>query len=131
MSLSSLLLLTIRSVLLLLLLRHAVVFQDNRGNFHIITHNQNDENVCGSKEAGGSCGAHLFSRDALSWSVGSEAAYNATVVLANGTVTAFATRQRPQLVLNPGDLRPAYLFNGGGGFGSEGTHTYVQAFAGA
>ena len=46
------------------------LWQDKRGHFHIVSHNQNTNNVCGSRAAGASCGAHLFSRDSYSWTVG-------------------------------------------------------------
>jgi len=91
--------------------------------------------VCGSRAAGATCGAHLYSRDSFHWAVGRAPVYNASVTLANATRRAFATRQRPQLVLNAQDRRPEYLFNGGGFEGgnadcSQLTHTYVFAFAG-
>eukprot|EP01052_Picozoa_sp_SAG31_P008332 SAG31_NODE_419_length_15872_cov_21.857985_1_plen_403_part_00 len=50
---------------------------DLRGFYHIITHNQGSDNVCGSREAGSSCAAHLFSRDSFSWKVGRHPVYNA------------------------------------------------------
>ena len=101
------------------------IWQDQRGAFHMITHNQAEDNVCGSRNAGGSCGAHLFSRDSYQWFVGKEPVYNASVTLVNGTKTAFQTRQRPQLVLNPGDQRPEFLFNGGGFYGSNPDCTHL------
>ena len=108
------------------------VWQDKRGSFHMITHNQADNNVCGSKAAGSSCAAHLYSRDSFTWSVGKIPVYDSAVKLANGSAAVLQTRQRPQLVLNPIDLRPEFLFNGGGFHGANQdmqlTHTYVFRF---
>ena len=109
--------------------------QDGRGHFHIVSHNQNTNNVCGSKAAGASCGAHLFSRDSYTWAVGKHPVYDADVTLTNGSKATFQTRQRPQLLLNPATLAPEFLFNGGGFDGANAdcthlTHTFVQAFAG-
>ncbi len=113
------------------------LWQDARGNFHLITHNQNTGNRCGSRAAGSACAAHLFSRDSYTWTVGAAAVYGPSVRLSNGTVARFQTRQRPQLVFDDtATMRPAFLFTGGGFFGPNQdcthlTHTYAQGFAGA
>ena len=110
------------------------LWQDHRGSFHLLTHNQNTHNRCGSKVAGSSCGAHLFSMDSYTWTVGIDAVYDASVTLVNGTTTNYQTRQRPQIIFNK-DMEPTHLFNGGGFEGpnqdcEQKTHTYVQAFVG-
>ena len=70
------------------------LWQDRRGHFHLLTHNQGEGNVCGARAAGATCGAHLYSRDSYTWAVGREPVYTASVALANGSLRAFATRQR-------------------------------------
>ena len=37
--------------------------QANDGTWHIVNHQQSKGNVCGSRAAGSSCGAHFFARD--------------------------------------------------------------------
>eukprot|EP01049_Picozoa_sp_SAG25_P001744 SAG25_NODE_83_length_16558_cov_10.239307_2_plen_397_part_00 len=76
------------------------LFLDRRGNFHLITHNQATDNVCGSRDAGSACAAHLWSRDSYTWTVGRTPVYTPAVQLINGSNATFATRQRPQLLLN-------------------------------
>ena len=110
------------------------LWQDARGHFHMITHDQNTNNRCGSQAAGSSCAAHLFSRDSYTWTIGAAPVYTPSVTLSNGTVAQFQTRQRPQLVFDEATMAPAFLFSGGGFFGSNPdcthlTHTYAQGFA--
>lgn len=106
-------------------------------SWHMITHQQSDGNICGDRAAGASCGAHWFAPSPHGpWRMSAEAAYSAAVVLANGTVAAYLTRQRPQLVFAADGVTPLYLFNGAsfdGGNHDLGilTHTYVQKFRAA
>ena len=87
---------------------------DRRGHFHAITHNQGPGNLCGSGEAGHSCGAHLFSRDSYSWGISKAPVYTPQVrIKSTGEVVRLQTRQRPQVVFSDdGGMRPLYLFNG-------------------
>ena len=110
------------------------LWQDRRGYYHIITHNQATGNVCNDSTIK-SCGAHLYSKDTWLWKVGKEPVYDSKATLVNGTEILFKTRQRPQLVLNKDDLRPEYLFNGGSFDGGNNdcndfTHTFVSGFVG-
>jgi hypothetical protein len=112
-------------------------WQDARGHFHIVDHAQSDGNVCSNANVsfdGQGCGAHLFSRDGLTWTVGGVPVYTPEVLLANGETSVLQTRQRPQLVLSSGPTRrPLYLWNGGSFHGGNGdldhlTHTFVFEF---
>ena len=90
------------------------LWQDRRGHWHALTHNQGPGNRCESSDAGHSCGAHLFSRDSRSWRISKQAAYTPAVTLkSNGSTVTLGTRQRPQLVFSDDDIqRPLFLFNG-------------------
>ena len=103
----------------------------------MLTHQQSKGNVCGSPDAGHSCGAHWFAHSALGpWRQSAEPAYTASVTLRNGSAAAFQTRQRPQLVFAADGVTPSYLFTGGSFEGNNPdeqmlTHTYAHAFRGA
>ena len=88
------------------------LFTDPRGHFHLITHNQGADNICGNRSDHG-CGAHLFSRtgEAGSWRVGRGPVYDVGVTLANGSRATLATRQRPQIVFSDSG-EPEVLLNG-------------------
>jgi len=108
------------------------LFQNHRG-FHIITHDQSGGSVCGGSAFGSTCGAHVWSKDSYEWFVGKEAVYNSTVTFRDGSTNELKTRQRPQLVFEPGSSRPIALFNGGSFEGSNQdlgslTHTFGFAF---
>ena len=102
-------------------------------SWHIVNHQQSHGNLCGSADAGHSCGAHFFARDARGpWRMSPQAVYSADVTLADGTAASFQTRQRPQLVFNP-DGSPQYLFTSGSFEGNNPdlnitTHTYAHGF---
>lgn len=76
-------------------------------------------NVCGGgRDSGNSCGVHFFATSKEGpWYPSSGYVYNNAVILANGTVTRFQTRQRPQLISAPttdGAIgTPQYMINGG------------------
>merc|ERR1712070_1115281 len=55
------------------------LFEDRRGHFHIITHDQSVDNVCGSN-MDHACGAHMFSRDSWRWTVGKSPVYDGQVL---------------------------------------------------
>ena len=109
---------------------------DARGNWHALTHNQGVGNLCGSSDAGHSCGAHLFSRDSYSWgiSLGGSAYGSAVRLMSNRSVVNTQTRQRPQLVFSDDvQKRPLFLFNGVSFEGNNGdlnmlTHTLAFEF---
>jgi len=106
---------------------------DKNGGWHIINHQQSQGNLCGSAEAGHSCGAHFYARDPRGpWRMSSEAVYGPNVTLTNGSAASFQTRQRPQLVFN-NDGSPSYLFTSGSFEGNNPdlnmtTHTFAHAF---
>eukprot|EP00040_Diaphanoeca_grandis_P037806 m.249741 g.249741 ORF g.249741 m.249741 type:complete len:434 (-) comp33878_c0_seq4:4396-5697(-) len=109
------------------------MWMDKRGNYHTVTHNQGDGNVCGAAAQGSMCGAHLFSRDSYAWKISKSAVY--TKVVSNETGKAdLQTRQRPQIVFSDdGEVRPLYLFNAASFQGNNNdlhmlTHTMLFEF---
>jgi len=113
-------------------------------SWHMITHQQSAYgpygpygNLCGDRAAGASCGAHWFAPSPHGpWRMSPEPAYSARVVLSNGTVAAYQTRQRPQLIFAADGVTPQYLFNGASFDGDNPvlgilTHTFVQKFRSA
>jgi len=105
------------------------------GSWHIVSHQQSAGNLCGTKDAGSSCGAHFWARNPHGpWTMSPEAVYDENVTLVNGSAARFQTRQRPQLVFAAdGSYRPLFLFTSGSFDGSNDnlaitTHTYAHAF---
>lgn len=113
----------------------AFLWQQPDGTWHMVNHNQGQNNICGSKEAGDSCGAHWFAHDAHGpWRMSVEPVYTSNVLLANGSDARFLTRQRPQLVFSEDGLyKPIYLFTSGSFDGTNRdmscfSHTYAHGF---
>jgi len=108
------------------------MWRDRRGNYHVLTHDQSEGNLCGDGTAGHSCGAHLFSRDTYTWKVSKEGAYSSAVVLkSNGSLVHTGTRQRPQIVFADDGYTPLWLFNGASFEGNNpdlGMLTHTLAF---
>ena len=107
------------------------LFQDRRGSFHIISHNQAPGNVCGDRNDHG-CGAHIFSPDGYEWTVSRTPVYDVNVLLANGTKATLQTRQRPQILFTE-QGKPQVLTNGASFEGNNPdmthlTHTFAFAF---
>eukprot|EP00729_Bicosta_minor_P009446 gene9446-31613_t len=102
-------------------------------SWHIVNHQQSAGNVCGSPDAGHSCGAHFYANDPRGpWKMSADAVYGPDVVLKNGTAASFQTRQRPQLVFNQ-DGSPSYLFTSGSFEGNNPdlnmlSHTFAHKF---
>ena len=102
--------------------------------WHIVNHQQSVGNVCGSPDAGHSCGAHWFARNPHGpWIMSPEPAYDENVTLVNGSAARFLTRQRPQLVFEDDGVTPAFLFTSGSFDGNNPdlscfSHTYAHAF---
>ena len=90
-----------------------VWIDEETGFYHIVSHCQSTDNVCGQpfQDTGHSCGAHLFSRDGVQYSVSPEPTYTGSIPLVNGTMGKLLTRQRPQIIFGP-DGSPTHLFNG-------------------
>lgn len=75
------------------------LFKTKRG-FHMLMHN------------GGPAGGRLsYSEDGINWITNDDLAYNGTVKWANGSVTDFCQRQRPQVLLDDTGM-PRWLWNG-------------------
>lgn len=111
---------------------------DARGNYHIVTHQQNLGNVCGNgtnpydRIKGVTCGGHLYSQDLKSWGVSTTPTYTDELEFANGTKGYLKTRQRPQLIFNA-DGSPRVLYNGASFDGENNdlehlTHTFAWRF---
>ena len=96
------------------------LFQDQRGHYHAVTHNQAQGNLCGNRTLGSTCGAHLFSRDSYAWSISRTPVYTHEVVMEGGETRALQTRQRPQIIFDPKTGQPTILFNGASFNGDNG-----------
>eukprot|EP01048_Picozoa_sp_COSAG05_P020729 COSAG05_NODE_3606_length_1963_cov_68.999515_2_plen_334_part_00 len=82
---------------------------------------------------GQTCGAHLFSRDSISWSISRTPVYTREVEVEGGGVRQLLTRQRPQIIFDPDTGQPTTLFNGASFEGNNGnltdlTHTLAFRF---
>jgi len=98
------------------------LWQDTRGNLHIITH-KSDPNQGGHSDAG-----HAFSADlGATWHFSGTPPYNDTIPTAGGAQNC-GKRARPSLVLKGG--KPAYLLTGCGLGGGDRTRTTVQPING-
>eukprot|EP01052_Picozoa_sp_SAG31_P021693 SAG31_NODE_1690_length_7524_cov_2.991919_3_plen_399_part_00 len=83
------------------------VWRDKRGFYHALTHKGKPEGSpdrqsklhnSGQKTIAG----HLFSRDGLHWSIGSEPPYNCTIAFTDGSSITATKRARPQLLVSAG-----------------------------
>lgn len=72
------------------------IWQDRRGNFHVLAHNGDGPFPCGDPGPLGTafrdgnpvlagCSAHLYSRDGVSWTMSPVAAHNASVRFEDGS----------------------------------------------
>eukprot|EP01047_Picozoa_sp_COSAG01_P020696 COSAG01_NODE_1183_length_11346_cov_263.800302_4_plen_204_part_00 len=96
------------------------LWQDSHGFFHILSHNGDGPHPCGAHGAAGlafrdgnelpvGCSAHLYSRDALRWTMSPVAAHNASVALKGGGHRELY-RQRPKVLVDRGEI--VALFGG-------------------
>jgi hypothetical protein len=122
------------------------MWQDHRGNWHVIYHRMFDNGTdCNGYPDGGPGGVppakpckapegrwsmgHSFSPDGLVWSSISRCANTTAQLLGGGSIT-FTSRERPKLVMGD-DGRPAFLsnavqpFQDGAGADAGVTHTLV------
>jgi hypothetical protein len=74
------------------------IFQDGRGNFHMLTHDF-------ERPTGG----HAFSPDGLSWTYAGNA-YGSSIAYDDGSSETISRRERPQVLMLDG--LPALLFTG-------------------
>lgn len=89
------------------------VFQDPRGNFHLLTNINTYHRHCA---AGVACGGHAHSRDGLTWSDLYVGAFGPVFTFQNGTVYRSAYVERPQVVQDPEGVPVAFFV--GTGIGS-------------
>lgn len=91
------------------------IYEDARGNFHMLTHNimpcrLRNGTAWTTSVTGGGCGGHAFSRDLISWTYSPAAAYSSRVEWADGTSDDFG-RERPKVVQDA-TRRITHLSNG-------------------
>eukprot|EP01051_Picozoa_sp_SAG22_P006636 SAG22_NODE_440_length_10484_cov_19.751661_10_plen_161_part_00 len=79
------------------------IWQDTRGNFHMLVHFFARED----NDAGTNPGGHAFSRDGVRWTFAGQA-YTMNVTMEGGAVVAMKRRERPFVLLVDGV--PAFLF---------------------
>jgi len=88
------------------------IWLDARGNWKMLTHVWQGT---GSKYAD-RVGGFAYSKDGITWVKSPIAPFDNKVVHAGGATTAYTTRERPKLYLDPKDgTTPLALFNGVGG----------------
>eukprot|EP00052_Salpingoeca_macrocollata_P019619 m.163067 g.163067 ORF g.163067 m.163067 type:complete len:380 (+) comp21023_c0_seq3:3-1142(+) len=92
------------------------LFQDPRGNFHVLTHWQFGHADGPCPGSNGFCGGHFFSTDLINWHWAWQAAYNGDVLFTNGSTIFFTCRQRPHFVYDPSGAVPVALLNGASHF---------------
>ena len=81
------------------------IFQDHRGNFHLITHLLKG---CPNKACGGP-GGHFYSPNGLDWTFAGQA-YGFELTWDDGTKEHLSRRERPQVLMVKG--KPSVLFTG-------------------
>lgn len=86
------------------------VFQDPRGNFHMLTNVNTYHARCG---AGVPCGGHAWSLDGLTWSNQSVGAFGPVIRFTNGSYFHGAYAERPQ-VFQAADRTPIAFYMGFG-----------------
>jgi len=82
---------------------------DRRGNFHILYHVFNFDPYSAHDQR---FSGHVFSSDGFNWTFSDVEPYNGTVQFVDGTMTTFATRERPQIIFAPGTTVPVGIVNG-------------------
>eukprot|EP00928_Gymnodinium_smaydae_P080059 TRINITY_DN63862_c0_g1_i1.p1 TRINITY_DN63862_c0_g1~~TRINITY_DN63862_c0_g1_i1.p1 ORF type:complete len:484 (+),score=58.94 TRINITY_DN63862_c0_g1_i1:22-1473(+) len=95
------------------------VFQDPRGNFHLLTNVNTYHRRCNE---GAACGGHAWSRDALSWSPQVIGAFGPAVAKVDGSIVRNSYRERP-LVYQDENGIPVTFFSG------LGTTSYFNAIS--
>ena len=99
------------------------VFQDPRGNFHMLTNVNTYHSRCHS---GVACGGHAWSKDALTWSNQSIGAFGPVIRFTNGSYFHGAYAERPQ-VLQDKDGTPVAFYVRGRGLGEScACHAFFQ-----
>lgn len=107
------------------------VWQDKRGNFHMLLHSLEPDGGFGS---GPKVGRHAFaSKFEGPWTFNNQTlAYNTTVDYTDGTTINFYRRERPQLFFSDdGEMTPLYLTNGVQEVNSPQSYSVIQPLGGA
>lgn len=100
------------------------VWQDMRGNWHVLSHSLEPGGGWGG---GPKIGRHAFARDLWGqWTWGSKSlAFNTTVHFTDGSVYVFNRRERPQLLFGK-DMEPLFLTTGVQAMGTGTSFTLIQ-----
>jgi len=101
------------------------VFQDPRGNFHLLSNINTWHARCLPGEAGG---GHAWSRDGLTWSEVHLGAFGPLVELANGSSLHAAYTERPAVYQDPETGVPTTFFVGLSGDNYHGAINWAQPF---
>jgi hypothetical protein len=86
------------------------MWQDQRGNWHVLYHRMFDPAGSSPIPSPGWAGGHAYSADGITWSNISRC-YNTSIPLEDGTSIEALRRERPKLLFDA-QKRPIYLFNG-------------------
>ncbi|KAF2635381.1 hypothetical protein P280DRAFT_194500 [Massarina eburnea CBS 473.64] len=103
------------------------LWQDKRGNWHLLVHWMIDISENGVKYP--RVGAHLFSREVDgNWTFVEHEAFNTSVEFTDGSRTDYYRRERPKLFFSgDGEVTPLYLVSGVQEFNASGaSYTLVQ-----
>jgi hypothetical protein len=102
----------------------AHVWQDHRGNFHLLTNVNNDHARCAEGEP---CGGHAWGYDGITFSNLSIGAFGPYIRFANGSSWRTSYVERPQVTLGA-DGRPLAFFVGMGRSSYYDSATWAQRF---
>lgn len=103
------------------------LWQDKRGNYHMLVHAQTDGN--GGRPGVKQTGRHAYARDYHGpWTYGNTTlAYDALVNFTDGTSINYGRRERPQLLFSDdGNMTPLFMANGVQEMGTNMSYTIVS-----
>lgn len=102
------------------------MFQDPRGNFHLLTNVNTYHRRCNE---GAACGGHAWSRDAFQWSDLVIGAFGPAVRKSDGSVQHNSYRERPLVYQNEQGI-PVTFFTGMGASSYDDSISWAQPFVG-
>lgn len=110
------------------------IWQDKRGNYHMLVHSQRDTGA-GGLAGVKSVGRHAYARSYKGpWTYGYDVslAYSALVNFTDGTSINYSRRERPQLLFSDdGNMTPQFLANGVQEVGTNMSYTIVSPIGNA
>ena len=104
------------------------VFQDPRGNFHLLTNVNTGHKRC---DATVPCGGHAWSEDGITWSQQFIGAFGPVIHLKNGSSWTNAYIERPQVYQDEGTRIPITFFGGMGRSSYADSISWAQPFCNA